>query len=282
MGIDEAGRGPVLGPMVYGCLYCPLSYQDNLATLKFADSKTLKEEKREELFENIKADASIGWEVDVIDPRELSAKMLKREKINLNEISHNSAIGLVRRVLGTGVLLSEVYVDTVGDAEKYRIKLSEIFPGIKFVVAKKADSLYPVVSGASIVAKVTRDSALREWVLDETTDNIHRNFGSGYPGDPETKAWLDHHKHSVFGFPTLVRFSWGTCTPYLKKGIEVVWESEEGEESCASNGNGKRQLKLSKLGFSGCSKRTEDIESNGKGRSKFFQARKLELLAHFK
>lgn len=45
-------------------------------------------------------------------------------------------------------------MDTVGDAEKYRIKLSERFPGVKFVVAKKADSLYPVVSGASIVAKV--------------------------------------------------------------------------------------------------------------------------------
>ena len=42
----------------------------------------------------------------------------------------------------------------MGDPEKYRIKLTEKFPGIKFVVAKKADSLYPVVSGASIVAKV--------------------------------------------------------------------------------------------------------------------------------
>lgn len=282
MGIDEAGRGPVLGPMVYGCLYCSISYQDILATLNFADSKTLKEEKREELFENLKADTSIGWEVDVIDPRELSAKMLKREKINLNEISHNSAIGLVRRVLGKGVLLTEVYVDTVGDPEKYRIKLSEIFPGIKFIVAKKADSLYPVVSGASIVAKVTRDSALREWVLDETTENMHRNFGSGYPGDPETKAWLDHHKHSIFGFPTLVRFSWGTCAPYLKNSIKVVWESDEVDESSSSNGNGKRQLKLSKLGFTGCQARTEDVESSGKGRSKFFQARKLELLTHFK
>lgn len=43
-----------------------------------ADSKTLKEEKREELFENLKADESIGWAVDVIDPKELSAKMLKK------------------------------------------------------------------------------------------------------------------------------------------------------------------------------------------------------------
>lgn len=52
------------------------------------------------------------------------------------------------------LILFQVYVDTVGDSEKYRVKLSERFPSIKFIVAKKADSLYPVVSGASIVAKV--------------------------------------------------------------------------------------------------------------------------------
>lgn len=99
--------------------------------------------------------------------------------------------------------LLQVYVDTVGDPEKYRIKLTERFPSIKFVVAKKADSLYPVVSGASIVAKVnfrltdsvshcyrlfiyffiqvTRDHAVQNWIFDETAENMHRNFGSGYP-----------------------------------------------------------------------------------------------------
>ncbi|GLT88736.1 hypothetical protein SLE2022_067480 [Rubroshorea leprosula] len=281
MGIDEAGRGPVLGPMVYGCLYCARSYQDTLATLNFADSKTLKEEKREELFENLKADESLGWAVDVIDPRELSFKMLKRNKINLNEISHDSAIGLITRVLGMGVLLTEVYLDTVGDADKYRIKLSERFPSIKFVVAKKADSLYPVVSGASIVAKVTRDRALREWVLEETAENMHRKFGSGYPGDPDTKAWLDHHKHSVFGFPTLVRFSWGTCTSYSKDMVDVLWESDKTDEDGGSNSSGKRQLKLSNVGFTSSKRKTEEIESSAKGRCKFFQARKLEQLTHF-
>ncbi|BBG96841.1 Polynucleotidyl transferase, ribonuclease H-like superfamily protein, partial [Prunus dulcis] len=195
------------GPMVYGCLYCARSYEKTLSSLNFADSKTLKEEKREELFENLKADESIGG----------------LNKINLNEISHDSAIGLIIKVLNMGVLLTEVYVDTVGDAEKYRTKLSERFPAVKFVVAKKADSIYPVVSGASIVAKVTRDRALRDWVLEETAEDLHKNFGSGYPGDPNTKAWLQHHKHLVFGFPTLVRFSWGTCTPYFKDIVEVLW-----------------------------------------------------------
>ncbi|XP_017235339.2 ribonuclease H2 subunit A isoform X2 [Daucus carota subsp. sativus] len=263
MGIDEAGRGPVLGPMVYGCLYCPLSYENTLASLDFADSKTLKEEKREELFENLKADESIGWAVDVIDPRELSAKMLKK------------------RALNTGVLLTEVYVDTVGDPEKYRTKLSDIFPSIKFVVAKKADSLYPVVSGASIVAKVTRDRALRNWVFDESTENMQRNFGSGYPGDPQTKVWLEHHKHTVFGFPTLVRFSWGTCNSYFKDGIEVLWEADATDEDDSSVKTRKKQLKLSSVGFTGMKRSSEEIESSGKGRCKFFQARKLEQLSKF-
>ncbi|KAE9618777.1 putative ribonuclease H [Lupinus albus] len=280
MGIDEAGRGPVLGPMVYGCLYCARSYQKTLSTLSFADSKTLKEEKREELFEALKENDSIGWAVDVIDPRELSAKMLKKNKINLNEISHDSAMGLIDRVLKMGVLLTEVYVDTVGDAGKYEAKLSKIFPSIKFVVAKKADSLYPVVSGASIVAKVTRDRAVREWVLDETAENMHRNFGSGYPGDPQTKSWLKDHRHYIFGFPSLVRFSWGTCTTYFKDGAEVLWESDKDEDGGSNNQNGKRQLKLSNVGFTS-KRRSDEIESSGKGRSRFFQARKLEHLAYF-
>lgn len=41
--------------------------------------------------------------------------------------------------------------------------------------------------------------------------------------DPETKAWLENHKHPIFGFPSLVRFSWGTCTPYFKNLVEVLW-----------------------------------------------------------
>uniref|UniRef100_A0A2K1YZD8 Ribonuclease n=1 Tax=Populus trichocarpa TaxID=3694 RepID=A0A2K1YZD8_POPTR len=150
-------------------------------------------------FENLKANESIGWAVDVNDPRELSAKMLKKNKINLNEISHDSASGLVNRVLNMGVLLTEVCVDTVGDPEKYRIKLSESFPFVKFVVAKKAGSLYPVVSGASIVAKFYCCVQILKLKL----------------------GW-NKHEHSVFGFPTLVRFSWGTCTPYSKNMVDVL------------------------------------------------------------
>lgn len=55
-----------------------LVYAFSFLSMFYSDSKTLKEEKREELFESLKADATIGWAVDVIDPRVLSAKMLQK------------------------------------------------------------------------------------------------------------------------------------------------------------------------------------------------------------
>ncbi|XP_047335593.1 ribonuclease H2 subunit A-like [Impatiens glandulifera] len=266
--------------MVYGCNHRTKRLFPR-CLYYFADSKTLKEEKRKELIDNLKADESLGWAVNVIDPKELSAKMLKKTKINLNEISHESAMSLIRRVTEMGVLLTEVYVDTVGDPEKYRVRLIERFTFIKFIVPKKADSLYPVVSGASIVAKFTRDRALRNWKLDETADNMNRNFGEVQPLDPATKTWLGDHKHPVFGFPKLVRFIWVTCTPFFKNMIEKVMESDEMEDDDSTNNNRKKQLKLTSVDFTGLKKttKTEETESSGKGRCKCFQAQKLQQVS---
>ncbi|KAL2635934.1 hypothetical protein R1flu_007413 [Riccia fluitans] len=251
MGIDEAGRGPVLGPMVY---LCALSEKIRLATLQFAEAK------REELFESIKADETMGWYVDMIDPRELSAKMLKRNRESLNVISYDSVMGLIRRALDQGYNLSEVYVDTVGDAEKYQARLSQNFPGINFTVAKKADSRFPVVSAASIVAKVTRDRALKDWVMSEVGKDIGRSFGSGYPGDPDTKVWLQENKDPVFGFPSLVRFSWSTCTSFTAEGgVEVYWEADEDDDEMP-----KRKS------------RTVDVESSAALRHAYFRSRQLQ------
>ena len=89
---------------------------------------------------------------------------------------------------------------------------------IVFTVTTKADSKFPVVSAASIVAKVTRDRILENWVFQESlkTINLSREFGSGYPGDPNTKKWLRKSIDRVFGFPTLARFSWKTSVNLLK------------------------------------------------------------------
>src|SRR3989338_31774 len=89
-------------------------------------------------------------------------------------------------------------------------KLQNLFPSIKIIVRPKADSLFPVVSAASICEKVLRDFHLKFWKFPETSQDLSIDFGSGYPGDPKTKAWLRSNLDPVFGFPSVIRFSWKT------------------------------------------------------------------------
>lgn len=234
LGIDEAGRGPVLGPMVYGICFSPISMKDKLVEMGFADSKTLTEEQREKLFAKInEATDSMGWIIDVLSPNFISSSMLKRSKYNLNALSHDSAIGLVRCALEGGANITEVYVDTVGDPGKYQAKLKDLFPAIDITVAKKADATYPIVSAASICAKVARDHAVRQWqFLEKIAVDETYNYGSGYPGDEKTKKFLTDFLDPVFGFPTFVRFSWSTADKLLDdKAVPMFWEDDEDDEN---------------------------------------------------
>eukprot|EP01083_Nonionella_stella_P051869 137739_1 len=234
LGIDEAGRGPVLGPMVYGICYCPASKEDELKKMGFADSKVLTAEQRETLFEDIKKSDFLGWLVDVLSPDSISANMFRRPKVSLNAVSHNSAIGLVQKVLDHGVNLTKVFVDTVGPPEKYERMLTDHFSEyrIKFTVAKKADSKFPIVSAASICAKVTRDKVLEDWKFTETGVSLDSKFGSGYPSDPATKAWIQNNCDSVFGFPIFVRTSWSTAQTVEKvKSARVDWGDDDDKKS---------------------------------------------------
>ncbi len=223
LGIDEAGRGPVLGPMVYGTCWCPKSKSDLLRSLGFADSKTLTEEQRERLFALIKKTKELAWAVDVISSEDISDKMLRRHKQSLNHLSHMSAAGLIQKALDQGYNIAEAYVDTVGPPDSYRAKLERFFPSISFTVCSKADSKFPIVSAASICAKVTRDHELDGWQYKEKKD-FDSKFGCGYPGDEDTKAWLRRNIDPVFGFPSLVRFSWATAKNLLQTdACKVEW-----------------------------------------------------------
>lgn len=124
MGIDEAGRGPVLGPMVYANVFAPLSYRDELAGRPYKDSKTLGEEKRENLFKLIQADPKLCFLADILSAEFISMQMLSREKVSLNAVAADSTIKIIQAVLDLGINLTEVYVDTVGDADRYTTKLS--------------------------------------------------------------------------------------------------------------------------------------------------------------
>lgn len=134
---------------------------------------------------------------------------------NLNEMSHQTAIDLVKRVISLGVNVQELYVDTVGIASSYQARLQSIFPNITITVESKADDTYPIVSAASIAAKVARDRIIALWQHPERV-TIPREFGSGYPSDPGTQRFLAAHLDPVFGYPSIVRFSWQTAKKIIE------------------------------------------------------------------
>ncbi|KAI3432463.1 hypothetical protein D9Q98_004012 [Chlorella vulgaris] len=361
LGIDEAGRGPVLGPMVYAVAFAPISRVKDLKAMGFADSKTLSEEKRERLFSVIQAEGgTLGYQADVLSAALISGKMLGRDRVSLNALAFDSTCALIEGVLGQGVNLAEAYIDALGDTTKHRDRLSERFPGVRFVVEAKADATYPIVSAASIVAKVTRDRALRDFVMEETLSlaahaptaaaptaaptaaatvasaasaaaagsvaagapapapapaegsagsaaaaehaaapaaatqaapaaaAVHQSgvnqpvpppqlttaFGSGYPGDPDTKRWLEASIDPVFGFPALVRFSWATCKPLLDQhAAPVTFECDADD----APGMGQQLLSFgSKAAPAAAAAAGAAPASSGAGRHSFFRARKLQ------
>ncbi|KAL3230105.1 Endonuclease [Nakaseomyces bracarensis] len=233
LGVDEAGRGPVMGPMVYGISYCTKDYQDNvlIPNYSFDDSKKLTDPVRRQLFKLIYEGeiGEVGYATTAITAFDISTGMSRyppSRNYNLNEQAHDVTMALIQGVVDRGVKLEHVYVDTVGPPASYQKKLEQRFPTIKFTVAKKADSLYCVVSVASVVAKVTRDLLIES--LKRSPEEV---MGSGYPSDPKTVAWLKANQKPLQGWPIeMVRFSWQTCQTLLKDkstgSISITWDED--------------------------------------------------------
>lgn len=246
LGVDEAGRGPVLGPLVYGVAYCPAAYEERLNEMGFADSKTLNAQTRSTLLRSLSGSpANLGWSVRVVSPQAISSGMLRRPPINLNRQSEDATILLIREVLQSGIELSEVYVDALGPTKAWEANLSAQFPGINFTVTAKADSKFKIVGAASVAAKVTRDAWIEGWVFEEgapgvpddsMTDGAKKvpwslQLGSGYPSDPKTQAWIKSSLDKTFGFPSLVRFSWTTVKVVLEKDGHALEWIDDGQAS---------------------------------------------------
>ena len=229
LGIDEAGRGPVMGPMVYACAYWKEEYDKDIRKkFKFNDSKALRAEEREKMFENIKSHPNIiRYELIILPPDYISKEMLKREKVSLNQISQDSAKKLIKMAMDKKANIRKIFVDTVGPSESYEILLKKSLPDdtIQVKVEPKADATYECVSAASIVAKVTRDSII------ETLEKTDKECGSGYPSDPKTKEWLKNNYDNVFGFGREVRFSWKTVDNLFKENNnKCEWEDYDSDE----------------------------------------------------
>jgi ribonuclease H2 subunit A len=269
LGIDEAGRGPVLGPMVYGAFYLPIPLSAPLLskTHHFDDSKVLTPLFRSQLMEKLCTPTAsndpdptslyqnCGWAVSLLSARTISAGMLQpTTAYNLNAQAMDATISLITNIYKLGVNLREIYIDTIGQPAPYQKKLERIFPTAKIVVAKKADSLYPCVSAASVCAKVTRDVALEVIYKQNYKDKMEEDtemsnsgvekeederqnapgWGSGYPSDVRCTAWMKRNMDPVFGWGSECRFSWGTAKDMLDlKGgaAPVVWPAEDDDES---------------------------------------------------
>lgn len=259
LGIDEAGRGPVMGPMVYACAYWKEEYDNDIRKkFKFNDSKALKPEEREKMFEQIKTHPNIiRYELIVLTSDYISKEMLKRQKVSLNEISQNSAKTLIKMARDKKVNIRKIYVDTVGPAIPYQnlLKASLDDQSIVVKVEPKADATFECVSAASIVAKVTRDSHI------EIIEKEDKDCGSGYPSDPKTKEWLKNNYDNVFGFGREVRFSWKTVdTMFKENNNKCDWEDYDSEEENEKNKKykknkgkddegDKKNLKLENMGL---------------------------------
>ena len=242
LGIDEAGRGPVVGPMVYGCCYSPLGHADVVAKAGFNDSKQLTEPRREELWERMssasgKESLQIGYICNILSAESISGQMLRRTAHNLNAISHDAAIAMIRKVMAAGAKVEEIYVDTVGDPVKYEQKLKMLFPTVRLIkVCPKADSIFPIVSAASIVAKVNRDRSVSNIVSIMKEGESVKNrvagveVGSGYPSDERTKDWLRAVIDKTFLFPRIVRFSWDTVNQVAEASGAVSFQFEQEED----------------------------------------------------
>lgn len=282
LGVDEAGRGPVLGPMVYGVFYLPIPQSEPLLkeTHHFDDSKVLTPGVRAALMEALctggtDLHGACGWAIASLSARDIGANMLKpgTATYNLNAQAMDATASLIRGVLARGVNVREVYVDTIGQPAAYQRRLERLFPTLSITVAKKADSLYPCVSAASVCAKVTRDAALEvlydAWVRNgaagaaaategdgegegedggDGAEKAPLSWGSGYPSDARCVAWLRQNMHPVFGWGPECRFSWGTAKDMLeaKGGVKVEWPADEDESASrltdyfAANGDGER------------------------------------------
>ena len=219
---------------------------------------------RNKLFDEIQSNHNIGFVLRVLHASEISRNMLRAKPYNLNAMSHDSAIQMIHAVLDSGVRINTCFVDTVGIPESYKLKLEREFVGhgIRFVVEKKADAKYAPCSAASVIAKVSRDCILENWKWTEPDfEPVNgKDFGSGYPSDPKCKEWLEKNfANPVFGYPDLVRFSWGPAKAAMKEdGVaKVEWKAEEEDEE-----NNKNQMKMNAFlkastgsGSNGCKKR---------------------------
>jgi ribonuclease HII len=214
-GVDEAGRGSVLGPLVVAGVAIEESKVDELRKVGVKDSKLLLPKKRRALAREIRKIAS-SVTYQRVQPKEIDRVVFNGKKLfRLNYLeARTMAIVLHRLKFDVAyvdccdtnqVRFGQLISDLIAERDGRSFTVGEINPLFDVVKSEHhADRTYPVVSAASIIAKVARDSFVKR--LHKT----HGMFGSGYPSDPDTIAYLKKSYEETKQFPPITRLSWLT------------------------------------------------------------------------
>ncbi len=198
-GIDEAGRGCVIGPLVVAGVLMKDENLQALADLGVKDSKLLAPKKREKLFTEILGLAE-KHVVLKVSPKDIDRSVKSQRR--LHKLNRLEAETMARVV--TALEPDVAFVDAADVLERrfgQHIMEASFFK-TRIVSEHKADRNYPVVSAASIIAKVERDSAVAS-LRDEFGD-----FGTGYLADPKTTVFLKEWLKTHVEYPDFVRKSW--------------------------------------------------------------------------
>jgi ribonuclease H2 subunit A len=138
--------------------------------------------------------------------------------------------------------------------------------------------LTTVITIISAVAKVARDRMIETWKYTEQHYEADLDFGSGYPSDPKCKAWMEKNfkdNDNIFGFPDLVRFSWGPAKKALEEGgIPFEWEGDEEEEEEKKEEEEIKRQALQMQAFMGKAKITKKRK-----RSAYFETQGLSSVS---
>ncbi len=195
LGIDEAGRGCVLGALYVGAFLTDGVDDQRLIDAGADDSKALTHAKRLRARARL---ATLGT-VEVV-----AIPATRIDEGNLNTLEEDAIVALIERWKP-----DRVVIDALGHPRtlpKIVARLQSRVYAAEWLMEPKADALYPVVGAASIFAKTDRDAALA------VLATAHGDLGSGYPGDPKTKAWLAKHHATGKAWPAFVRTKWATIT----------------------------------------------------------------------
>jgi ribonuclease HII len=206
-GVDEAGRGCAIGPLVIAGVLFDEKKIPILREIGVKDSKRLSAKKRRYLVEEIK-ELAIDYEVIEIQPRVIDKVVLRGKPLRRLNYLETMIMAKVIRELNPD--LAHVDSPDVNPQRCIEQIQSVVNFKIKIICEPKADEKYPSTSAASIVAKVTRDQRILE--LREKFGD----FNSGYTSDKKTQKFIENYFSENKECPDYIRASWKTVQRHMK------------------------------------------------------------------